>query len=700
MKNPTNNKRRIILRYAIFVGIMLMFSICIVFKLFKTTVVYAGAWNEKADSILTKISIIEPDRGTLMSDNGQVLAANIKFNVARIDWSSEGIQQDTLKKYLPALCDSLAVFEPSRTSEQWQKEITSAYEKTNAKGKKSTSYRLIRRLLTNKEMDRLRSFPYFNKGKKKSGFYSDPVVKRTKPNGMMAARSIGNVGEVKNKKGLHGISGIEGALDTLLYGIPGKSTKLQLTSSIVNVAKEPAVPGYDITTTINVDMQDILENELYSMCVESKARWATAILMEVSTGEIKAISNLDLDTKTGEYNEDINHAVLPYEPGSVMKPISMLVAMEDGIVNSSTQAFATGSSYAPYSKAKPVTDHYPAASLTTAQIIARSSNVGISRIICSKYLSNPDGFRQRLEQLGFFEPFNSGIAGEQVPVFQKLGNTNADHVALTRMAFGYTTLIPPMRTLAIFNAIANDGKYVRPHLMKKLSRAGEPDSIIPVSYVREQICTPQHAQSLREMLHAVVWDEGGTARKFLQDDKVEIAGKTGTAFTNEGGSYTGAKRYAFCGFFPYSNPKYSCMVLMMGADRGAAACSGMVLKNTALKMYARGMLGNESTYIVKTDAHGNAKNEPKKPAVIYSNNAAAVSKDLGINKPIVYKAPAQPKTGVPNVIGLSMREAIEKLERKGLVVRFKGTGYVAGQSMSPGTQYKRGDNIMLTLAHK
>ncbi len=665
MKNPTNNKRRIILRFLVFVGFMLLFSSSIAYKMFKTTVVYADSWNAKADSILTKESVLEPERGKLLADNGTVLAANMVFYVARVDWNAQGLNEDTVRMYLPALSDSLAAFDPSRTSKQWQEELSRAYTKTNVRGKKNSSYRLIKRLITSNEFERLTKFPLFNKGRGKTGLYSESSVRRSKPFGSMASRSIGNVGESKSRTGLHGTSGLEMALDSLLYGIPGKTTKQQLTNNIVNAVKEPAIPGYDVTTTINIDMQDIVETELYSMLQTSEAAWGTAILMEVATGEIKAISNLEWNNSIGDYVEGRNNAVLGYEPGSVMKTISMLVAMEDGAVKSAKQVFQTGRTWSCYTGAKPLSDHYGAPELSAEQIIARSSNVGISRIIYGIYGKNPDGFRQRLEELGFFEPFNSGIGGEQQPVFQKLGHSNADRVALTRMAFGYTTLIPPLSTLAIYNAIANDGKYVRPRLFKKLSREGEQDSIIPVSYIRDQICSPQNAQELRQMLHEVVWSDYGTAHRFLQDDKVELAGKTGTAFTIVDGHYSSNKRYAFCGFFPYSAPKYSCIVLKMGGMGGAPSTSGVVFKNIALKLYARGLLGNKSNYQVETDSRGNIIEHDKSAPVFYTqNNNSRLASQLKVKKHKNAKPGSQPKDGVPNVKNMILVDDIMIMEEK------------------------------------
>lgn len=699
------NKKHILWRYSLIVMLVLMFSAAIVWDMFKTSVVYAGQWNDKADSILTKVTIIEPERGKLLADNGTVLSANLQFYIARIDWLAAGMKKDTLDKYLPALCDSLTVLEPSRTAQQWREELTDSYQRiTTDKKKKNHSYRLIRRQLTHGEWERLKTFPFFKTfGLKKKILYCEPQTKRCKPYGSMASRSIGNVGQDSTSSSIHGRSGLEMALDSLLYGVPGEATRIQLTNNIVNHESVPAVPGYDITTTINVALQDIVENELYNMCHETDARWGTAVLMEVATGEIKAISNLEWNDKAGDYIEGRNNAVLGYEPGSVMKPISMMVALEDGIISNIDAPIATGTTWIYAGRA--INDPHGGAQLTPRQIIETSSNVGMSRIIVKKYDKNPGGFRDRLEQMGFFEPFHSGIGGEQTPVIHRLGTTNADRVALTRMAFGYSTMIPPLSVLAMYNAIANDGKYVRPHLVKKLSREGEPDSIVPVEYIRQQVCSPENAQKLRIMLRDVVWGSRGTARKWVQDERVPIAGKTGTAYTiGSDGHYGTQKRLAFCGFFPYDNPKYSCVVLMLGANRGAGASSGIVLKNIALKMYARGLLGNEPSYAAATvdkDGKPVAKASSQATLIASTNpkNTSHVKKGLGISQAKVFQQPAAVSGGVPNVRGLAVRDAIRRLEDAGLCVRFAGSGYVVGQSLAAGTKYARGQVINLTLRH-
>ena len=706
-----NNKRHILVRYGIVVGFMLLFSAIIVWDLFKTTTLQGKEWNEKANSVLMTTTAIEPERGKLLADNGTVIAANLQYYVPRIDWFTGGIKEDSLMKDIGPLSDSLAAFDPSMTATEWKKKILEDRKNIldeakkvypdGKKGKKNRAYKLFPYMLTHKEYERIRQFPFLRRDKNKNGFYYEKHSRRIKPYGGLAARSIGNVGQNEKSSSVHGHSGLEMALDSLLYGQPGEAKNIQLTNGIVSAESLPAVKGYDITTTINVHLQDIVENELNDMCLETGAVWGTCELMEVATGELKAISNLERNPTTGEYVEGVNHAVLGYEPGSVVKTISMMVALEDGIVNDIEQPIPTGSDW--MYAGRNISDRpHGAATRTPREIIETSSNIGMAKLIVKDYGNNPGGFRKRLEEMGFFEPFNTGIGGEMVPNFPVLGNKNWDKLSLTRQAYGYATTIPPLYTLAMYNAIANDGKFVRPHLVKKLSREGEPDSIIPVTYIRKQVCSPDNARKLRLMLHDVVWGDHGTARHWVKDSCVEIAGKTGTAFTNASGQYGAQKRLAFCGFFPYDKPKYSCIVLMLGADRGAGACSGMVLKNIARKMYARGLLGLTPDYATdnnkgKKDKNKDVKNYPTLFASMNDNATKTIKKSLGVKNTHRYARPAKVEKGVPDVVGLNIREAIKLLEDAGLIVNFTGSGMVTGQSLSAGSQYARGQHIQLRL---
>ena len=684
------NRDYIMGRYIfIMVGIILV-AIAVAVRLFSTTVIHAAEWEAKAES-LNRTRVVEPERGKILADDRTVLAANVNFYVPRLDLRSEGIKEDTLMRYLKPLCDSLAVISPYRTAKQWEEQISDAY--THRYTKRGVRSFPIGNKLTYSQLQRMKKFPFIKLGSSKSGFYYEEQPRRCNPYGRMAARSIGKIAYDTVKRRVAGSSGLERALDDMLYGEPGEASSAQYANSIGLWEHKPAKKGYDVLTTINVALQEIVEQELSAVCKSSEADWGTAVLMEVNTGEIKAISNLKYYPKIDDYMEGENHAVMGYEPGSVMKPISMMMALEDGIVSDLDATIATGHSFA-YAHARPITDSHGMASMRIRDVIAYSSNIGMAKIILRRYESQPGMFHHRLREMGFFDPLNIGISGETVPVVDSVGNKNWDRVKLSRMAYGYSTLIPPICTLAMYNAIANGGRYVRPRLVQRFMREGEPDSIVPLTYIRDQVCTPGNARKLAEMLRNVV--EYGTG-KSLRNDQVAIAGKTGTCYVTEvGRGYSSKKRLSFCGFFPYENPKYSCIVVMEGANCGAARSSGTVLKNVALKLYSLGMLNNIS------DFHASEQKSTTRPtffatAADRSNNSKLVA-SAGIKELKRFRSPRNVPDGeVPEVIGLGAREAISRLEAAGLKVKLHGYGYVARQSVRAGTKAEKGTLVELTL---
>lgn len=684
------NRDYIMGRYIfIMVGIILV-AIAVAVRLFSTTVIHAAEWEAKAES-LNRTRVVEPERGKILADDRTVLAANVNFYVPRLDLRSEGIKEDTLMRYLKPLCDSLAVISPYRTARQWEEQISDAY--THRYTKRGVRSFPIGNKLTYSQLQRMKKFPFIKLGSSKSGFYYEEQPRRCNPYGRMAARSIGKIAYDTVKRRVAGSSGLERALDDMLYGEPGEASSAQYANSIGLWEHKPAKKGYDVLTTINVALQEIVEQELSAVCKSSEADWGTAVLMEVNTGEIKAISNLKYYPKIDDYMEGENHAVMGYEPGSVMKPISMMMALEDGIVSDLDATIATGHSFA-YAHARPITDSHGMASMRIRDVIAYSSNIGMAKIILRRYESQPGMFHHRLREMGFFDPLNIGISGETVPVVDSVGNKNWDRVKLSRMAYGYSTLIPPICTLAMYNAIANGGRYVRPRLVQRFMREGEPDSIVPLTYIRDQVCTPGNARKLAEMLRNVV--EYGTG-KSLRNDQVAIAGKTGTCYVTEvGRGYSSKKRLSFCGFFPYENPKYSCIVVMEGANCGAARSSGTVLKNVALKLYSLGMLNNIS------DFHASEQKSTTRPtffatAADRSSNSKLVA-SAGIKELKRFRSPRNvPDGDVPEVIGLGAREAISRLEAAGLKVKLHGYGYVARQSVRAGTKAEKGAIVELTL---
>ena len=534
----------------------------------------------------------------------------------------------------------------------------------------------------------------------------------------MARLSIGRVGVTDTDPEVHGRSGLECALDTLLFGVPGVERRAVSNRGTKYVVDIPPQDGYDVLTTIDITMQDILEGELGQMLVDAKADWGSAILMEVQTGDIKAMSNLERDSTsaTPRYIEALNRSVQRYEPGSVMKVMTMAVALEKGFAKPITRTYPIGRSFA-YLGKRPISDTHSPASLPIEKFIEYSSNIGMVKMSMPHYDHNPAQFREDLAELGFFDRLNTGIAREIPPFIPKVKNNAGGKLDLSRQVFGYSTMIPPLYTCAFYNAVANDGRFVRPRLVKGLRSPEGLDSVIPVSYVRERMMSSENAAILRRMMRGVVWEQGGTA-KLLKSNVVEIAGKTGTVkialedkrprFDKngkkldlppfKGGYLEGHYRVTFCGFFPYENPKYTCIVVISDPKvpyRGPAVSSGTVLKNVALKMHARGMLGPDSTLTASSGAYHT-------PTLYSSFNTArnnVLCSSLGMEKARAIRHPssARAESTIPDVKGVSLREALATLEAAGYAVSFKGVGYVYEQTPEAGTTAGPGSRVTLSL---
>jgi len=696
-----DNRTNFLFRYGIIVFFMLVASGMIVAKLVDTTVLSADEWNRKAMKELSRTSVIPPERGNILAADGSILAANLRFYTVRLDFRSEKFQDTTYIKSIDAIADSMARYFPRRNRDDWKSYLLKPM--TLDRDKRPRAFPVITNI-SYADWQRLKTFPFFKiKNRNKNGMVVEDYLRRVNPYGNMARRSIGGVGATEECNEVHGISGLEKALDSLLYGVPGVAKKVPLTRDMGNWTDIPARAGYDIQTTIDINIQDIVENELNHILEYCAADWGVAVVMDVATGDIKAISNLEKSERGRGYIEGMNRAVLGFEPGSVVKTLSMLIALEDGIVSNPGRSIPTGRSWA-YAGGRPITDAHGVDAVTVAEVIERSSNIGMAKIITSKYDSHPGGFYSRLKQIGFLEPLNTGIAGELPPRIDSVASDRGGRIALSRQCYGYATEIPPLYTLSIYNAIANGGRYVRPRLVSRLIGPGT-DSILPVTYVRDRICSEDNAALLRKMLTSVVWGDHGTGRR-LRNDLVRIAGKTGTCYMIENGAYnTSKKRLSFCGFFPADKPKYSCIVLTANPRRnamGAASTSGEVLKGIALKLYSRGMLGNSSDYM----ADGTRADAESRPLYHASVTAPERSGELhsGLRLGGAHRVMKSPGTSasrgkVPAVTGLSVREAISRIERAGYNVRVSGAGYVRSQTPAAGTVAAAGSAVSLVMSN-
>lgn len=584
----------------------------------------------------------------------------------------------------------LAKYFPSKTATAYEKGMRKAFLEKKR-------YFVLVREVTGHDYKLLKTFPFLNYPTPYSGFYINPnrekIIKREKPYGTMASRAIGGLDET-----FHGNSGLEKALDSLLYGVPGRTIKKQIPSGIVDWVSDPPQRGLDVKTTIDIDIQDITEQALLETIEETQPEFAVAIVMEVATGEIKAMSNLSR-LPNGEYLETVNNAVQGYEPGSVVKPLSMMIALDDGVIhpNDVINGHNGVFRYPAGVKVRPITDTHGRASMTATEAMKYSSNIGLSEIILRGYERDPDRFVQRIYEVGFMEPFDLGIPGTARPTIRHLKPTVQDRINLTRMSYGYTTKIPPIYTLALYNTIANDGKFVKPRLVKELLRDGKPDTVFNISYIREQACKPETARQLRAMLYAVVNDNDGTGRR-ARSTKVSIAGKTGTVrVIGADGKYESRYRITFCGFFPYEKPQYSCIVLLgkpnlPGMPSAGHYCGG-VLKKIAETLYSMGRLDmpmtlpSDSTLtFAPTVKRGDA------------TETREVLQQLGVRGDMSGCCDIETYCdSMPDVIGMGARDALYMLERAGLNVNIQGRGRVYEQSIPRGAALQPGTTVILRL---
>ncbi len=585
-----------------------------------------------------------------------------------------------------------------RDSAEYAKMLRDGYaSRVNSEGKKGGKKVRFLRKLSYYECRVLESYPFLKASPSKTGFIlsktGGKTIKRVKPYETMASRAIGNLNSVS----LRGSSGLEKALDSLLFGVPGSTVKRQLSNGMTDWTDVPPQRGLDVKTTIDVVIQDITEEALEQAIQVAQPEFGVAIVMEVATGEIKAMSNLTR-LPGGVYSEECrNNAVLPYEPGSVIKLLTMMIALEDGVVTP-TEKLDDHHGVFRYLGTR-ISDTKAHPDLNVTNSITYSSNVGLAQIGLKGYEKNPTRYIERVHEIGFMEPFNLGIAGESLPYFRPLKNNSQGRIDLSRITYGYSSMIPPIYTLAFYNAIANDGKFVRPRLVKELIRDGVTDSVFQVSYIREQMCSIETVKQLQHMLYTVVYGEGGTGRA-IKSGHVTIAGKTGTAWLKEAGekSYTRDNyRITFCGYFPYENPQYTCLVLLNkpdlpGMPSAGYYCGGAVRK-IAESLYSMGKLEQVNPALPDTVVTFDT-------GVLRGDMVSAqkVLQEMGAEGDMsrCYRENSEFET-IPDVRGMGARDALYILEKLGLKVSIHGRGKVFEQSLMAGSSIESDKTIVLKL---
>jgi len=731
MEEPNRkDKKGVLGRYGLIVSVLMLFAMMIIFSAAKIVFTAEGKkWREVGEKeTVIRDRVILPKRGNIYTFDGKLLATTEPLYSIYMDFWADGIEKDTLMKYAGDLSVALAKKFPDRTASQYKNVILNGWKmreneqrqirENEASGidKKvpirSRYVKILRKDISYVDLKEIRTYPFWNQRSNRSGLIAEERNARKKPFGNLATRTVGNVYKDLDKGGA---SGLELKYDSLLRGVPGVKFRQKIQGKWMDVVEKPAAEGWDIVTTIDADIQDIAERSLRDKLIETEAESGTAIIMEVQSGEIKGIVNLDRMGE-GVYVEG-NPNAFSYmnEPGSTFKTVTVMVALDDGVVTP-TDSFHVGSGLFQYNK-RWVRDHYwrrgqDRGYLTVAEGIAVSSNVVMSKIALKGYENNPAKFVEGIDRIGLRKQLKwdvplSGIEGTSSIRFPDDKTNYWSKTTLPWMSFGYESKIPPIYMLMFYNGIANGGKMIKPFIAKQFIEDGNVVKDVEAEVVNPMMCKETTLQQIQEMLVGVV--EEGKA-KVVASDYFSVAGKTGTAQIASGGGY-GGYYVSFCGYFPADKPMYTIFVGLrkpQGVPSGGGM-AGMVFKNIAEQTYVRKVqLAVEDCKVDSTlQKHPPLKNGnwDYSQTVLAALQFPAGNLDQAADwvkvkqDSLTYQPQAMTLNGslVPDVREMGARDAVYLLEKSGLRVNLTGAGKVVSQSFPPGQKLVKGTTISITL---
>ncbi|MDR2140054.1 MAG: PASTA domain-containing protein [Tannerella sp.] len=711
-KELASEKKQIVWRYFMVILLLgaVITNICV--DLFKIAFREKEKWMAVVERHKIPDQLVKPDRGNIYSSDGKLMVTNVPRYYLYMDFQADGFVADTFLRSGSGL-DSLALC----LSEKLKNRTAKGYRNHLLRGMKSKSreYPLYEGRVSYADLKEIKQFPFIRRGRNISGFYEKEVIQRQRFYGSLASRTIGDIYNEKETGGLpKGKTGLELQYDSLLRGQYGTRSTIRVGKNWTSVMEEEPVPGMDIVTTIDLQIQDFTEKALIDKLRSVDAETGIAIVMEVRTGEIKAISNIER-IRPGVYVETNtrNYALTDQlEPGSTFKIPSIMVALEDGVCTPD-DVVDTGNGIYRYENRK-IIDHNADRGgyhqITVAQAVWNSSNIGIAKTILKGYRNNPKKFTDGLSRIGMDADLQVYGAGR--PRIRTQSDPRWSKLTLPWMSFGYEVQIPPIQTLAFYNAIANNGKMIRPVFTKEIRRDGKTVERFSTKVIRSSVCSQKTLNIIREMLVDVV--EKGTGRA-VHSDAVAIAGKTSTAQIAADGKYR-SHQISFCGYFPADNPAYSCIVVIRRPHIGtpsAGLMSGGVFKTIAEKIHAgqtkidiRSMDADSMKVALPEVKNGDAETltallneleietEPRRLKSGY-----VVAERRTEDRLIALKTVAPKENTVPNVAGMGARDAVYLLEKSGLRVSLSGRGQVVSQSLTPGQRVNRGQTVSLVLRH-
>lgn len=702
-------KKEIVWRVGVIYIFMLAFAFLIIGKIFYLQLIEGSKWKDQAQSLTLKDITVESNRGDILAADGRLLASSVPYYEIRMDTRSTGMDNAIFNSNIDSLAYHLSKLFRDKSSTQYKNELIKAR-------KKGERFYLIRRRVNYNQLKKLKTFPILRLGQYKGGFIVLQTNMRIQPHGSLASRTIG-----KTTKGEGGnVVGIEGAFDKELKGVEGVRLMQRLNGNVwmpVHDGNEvEPKDGMDVVTTIDINIQDVAESALLRQLQKQQAHHGTAVLMEVSTGKIRAIVNLERNAK-GQYKETYNYAIGESRaPGSTFKLASMIALLEDGFVDVD-DTVNTGNGKVMYYD-KPITDtkHGGHGTLTVQEVLEVSSNVGISKLVTKYYTGKEEKFINRLYEMNLNNRLGISIHGEGKPQIIYPGDKLWSGVTLPQMSIGYEVRLTPLQTLTLYNAIANNGRMVKPRFVEGLMYHGDWVKTFNTDVLKQSICSRPTLKKVQSMLKGVV--ERGTARN-LKNDNYKIAGKTGTAqIANIESGYSDRSRItyqaSFAGYFPADNPKYSCIVVVNAPSQNVYygnLVAGPVFKEIADKVYATNFEIHDGINVVNDETETKipyTKNSYKKDL----KNALA---DLGIKVNdddadsewvITTKLDSCVKLNnrqihenlMPNVKGMGVKDAVYILENMDLTVELKGRGTILKQSITPGTRISNGDLVVLEMS--
>lgn len=664
-----------------------------------------------------KLKPLPATRGNILSADGQVLATSLpeyRLFLDPMSWEPDSarrakdqvVRDSILNTKLDSMLTGVKRIIPDFEVERTREAILKGRKKC------SHSISLYPKRVTYIQLTELKKLPLLNLPLGKSGFYTEEYRRRKNPYGRLAIRTIGSLRSENDEP----LNGLELAFDSLLSGKPGTYHKLKVANRYITQIDTPSVDGCDLVTTIDVGMQDLTEKVLGDQLRSIGARAGMCILMEVQTGNVKAISSLSRLENGGYAEIDPRAVTNMMEPGSVFKPMSFMVAMEDGKIDMNTTCNTGNGIREMYGRKMRDSDWRKGGNgvLTVPEIIKKSSNVGVSTLIDNAYASNPDQFVAGLQRIGIMEDLHIPIPGYKKPRI-RYRKDNPDRwygTTLPWMSIGYETQVPPISTLTFYNGVANGGRLVAPRFVTEARRGDEVVQEFPTVVLREKMCKPEVLRNIQICLEGVVGKNTGTG-KLAYSKYFSVAGKTGTAQIWSKGGFASNYLVSFAGYFPADRPRYSMIVCI---EKGAPAYGGIhccpVFKKIAEGVMAKNHKTNYEAAIDTTALRtappmmqsGNlvALSEVLKELKLPHRNNYRTSEGLAWGQPLnqgsLLLNNESTQKGLPSVIGYGLRDAVYRLERMGVKVKVSGFGRVVAQSLPPGTPIKAGMVVQIQLS--